>query len=330
MILLASRLSAAEITVYTYDSFASKGGLGPVVKEQFEKKYGAKVNLRKFPSAGEALNQVSLDALTKGRQSADVVVGIDDGRLGKALALKAFAPLDKSLVAQVPEDLQLDKTHTILPFDYGFLAFVYDAKRTTPPKGPLTLFDFLNRSELRKKIVIEDFRTSSIGLSFLIWVRRLSSGADWSKIWPTIGAQAFALTPGWSTAYDLFLRGEVDYALSYTTSPAYHIEHDSKHDVRALPFSNGHYRQIEGMGILKSSKQPKLARQFVELMLSAEVQAKIPQTNWMYPVAKGVALPPSFQNLPKVEKVLQMDPAEIETSKEAWIREATALLAGKG
>ena len=31
------------------------------------------------------------------------------------------------------------------------------------------------------------------------------------------------VTPGWSEAYGLFLDGEADAVLSYTTSPAYHL-----------------------------------------------------------------------------------------------------------
>jgi hypothetical protein len=35
--------------------------------------------------------------------------------------------------------------------------------------------------------------------------------------------QTVTVTKGWSEAYGLFLKGESDLVLSYTTSPAYHM-----------------------------------------------------------------------------------------------------------
>lgn len=42
------------------------------------------------------------------------------------------------------------------------------------------------------------------------------------------GGKTVTVTKGWSEAYGLFLKGESDLVLSYTTSPAYHIIAEKK------------------------------------------------------------------------------------------------------
>ena len=55
-------------------------------------------------------------------------------------------------------------------------------------------------------------------------------------IWAGLADNIVTVTPGWSEAYGLFLEGEADMVLSYTTSPAYHLiaEEDATKARRAL------------------------------------------------------------------------------------------------
>ena len=108
---------------------------------------------------------------------------------------------------------------TFLPFDWGWFAFVYDETRLAEP--PTSLADLVD-AEDGPKIVIEDPRTSTPGLGLLLWMRDVygdEAGDAWKKLAPKI----VTVTQGWSEAYGLFLKGEADMVLSYTTSPAYHI-----------------------------------------------------------------------------------------------------------
>ena len=67
---------------------------------------------------------------------------------------------------RVPEELRLDTEHRVTPFDYGYIAFVYDSERlTSPPKSLADLTD----PRFAGKIVIESPKTSSPGLSMLHW-----------------------------------------------------------------------------------------------------------------------------------------------------------------
>jgi thiamine transport system substrate-binding protein len=97
------------------------------------------------------------------------------------------------------------------------------------------------------------------------------------------GRRIVTVTRGWSEAYGLFLDGEADMVLSYTTSPAYHLIAEDDDSKAAAEFAEGHYMQVEVAGVLENAPQPELARQFMEFMLTDGFQAAIPTTNWMYP-----------------------------------------------
>ena len=73
------------------------------------------------------------------------------------------------------------------------------------------------------------------------------------------------VAPGWSEAYGLFLDGEVDMALAYTTSPAYHLIAEDDDSKAAAMFDEGHYMQVEVAAMTAASDQPDLARDFLAL-----------------------------------------------------------------
>lgn len=107
--------------------------------------------------------------------------------------------------------------------------------------------------------------------------------------------------------------------LSYTTSPAYHVEFEKNTRYRALIFKEGNYRQIEGVGILKGAKNPALAKKFVDFVLTGEFQTEIPLTNWMFPVNPKTVLPESYRYAPKPGKALTLNAAEIAKNEKRWI-----------
>ncbi|PQO00077.1 thiamine ABC transporter substrate-binding protein, partial [Shigella dysenteriae] len=126
------------------------------------------------------------------------------------------------------------------------------------------------------------------------------------------------VTKGWSEAYGLFLKGESDLVLSYTTSPAYHILEEKKDNYAAANFSEGHYLQVEVAARTAASKQPELAQKFLQFMVSPAFQNAIPTGNWMYPVA-NVTLPAGFEQLTKPATTLEFTPAEVAAQRQAWI-----------
>ena len=159
----------------------------------------------------------------------------------------------------------------------------------------------------------------------MLWIHALY-GDRAPEIWAGLKPHILTLARGWSEAYALFLKGEADMVLSYTTSPAYHAIGESNPNYAAADFG-AFYPQIEIAGVLKSSPHQDLARQFLAYLVSPEAQKVIPTTNWMYPVADiGTDLPAEFGSLIQPKQVLHLDEATITANKDAWIGQALAAL----
>ncbi|MGL4439759.1 MAG: thiamine ABC transporter substrate-binding protein, partial [Bosea sp. (in: a-proteobacteria)] len=243
---------------------------------------------------------------------ADIALGLDINILAEAHATGLVAAHGQST-----SGLNIAwSDQTFLPFDHGHMAFIYNAdKLANPPKSLKELVENPNGP----RVVLQDPRTSQPGLSMLLWMRQVyGDKADeaWAKLRPRI----VTFTKGWSESYGLFLKGEADMVLSYTTSPAYHISAEKKLNFKAASFSEGHYAYVETGALLAGSKQPELGRQFLAFMLSDTFQSAIPEGNWMYPVKTPAAgLPPSFADLIKPVRTLQFTPEEVQATRRAVI-----------
>ena len=302
-----------NLTIYTYDAFAADWGPAPKIKENFEKSCECTVDFVTADSSIGALRKVQLEgAETK----ADIVLGLDTNITQNARETGLFIPhgVEKpDLVLPIKWDDEL-----FLPFDFGFFAFVYDKNIV---KNPPRSFDELAAMPDDFKIIIQDPRSSTPGLGLLLWVKHVY-GEEAADYWKSIAPKILTVTKSWSDAYGLFLKGEADMVLSYTTSPAYHLIAEEKDNYAAAPFAEGHYMQVEVAGILKSSKQQALAKKFFAFMLTAGFQDVIPTTNWVYPVVKtGAGLPKGFETLHAPDIAMLFDDVTVEGSRQAYIDE---------
>ena len=180
-------------------------------------------------------------------------------------------------------------------------------------------FPELAESDL--KIVIQDPRSSTPGLGLLLWVEAAYRGQA-PTIWQGLADNVLTVTKGWSEAYGMFLEGEADMVLSYTTSPAYHqiVEEETRY--QAAAFAEGHGMQIEVAGMLKNAPNPDLARQFLAFMLTPDFQSLIPTGNWMYPVVfPEEGLPEAFGTLVQPARSLAIDAQGVTDNRLDWIDE---------
>jgi len=302
------------LTVYTYDSFISDWGPGPAVEKAFEEVCGCDLN---FVGAGDGAALLSRIKLEGARSDADVVLGLDTNltAAAKETGLFAQAPAVKADF-MVPGGWS---DATFLPYDWGFFAFVHD---TTKLADAPASFEALAASKL--KIVIQDPRSSTPGLGLLLWVKQ-AYGDKAADIWAALADNIVTVTPGWSEAYGMFLEGEADMVLSYTTSPAYHVIAESDTTKAAAVFDEGHYMQVEVAGKLAATDQPDLADQFLAFMVSDAFQSIIPTTNWMYPaVTPAAGLPEGFGTPP--EKALAFAEGEAAAKRDEALAEWLAAL----
>ncbi|WP_188854827.1 thiamine ABC transporter substrate binding subunit [Aureimonas glaciei] len=301
------------LTVYTYESFLPEWGPGPKIEAAFEKTCGCDLQWVGLGDGVEILNRLKLEGEST---RADVALGMTAEMVPEMKATGLFAPSETDLARlAIPGGFADD---TFVPFDYSYLAFVYDTETVTNP--PKSLDDLVN-GDPEQKIVIEDARTSTPGLGFLLWMKAVY-GDQAAEKWKTLSKRILTVTPGWSEAYGLFTSGEAPIVLSYTTSPAYHMIEEKVEKYQAASFSEGHYLQVELAGRLKGAKHPDLAKAFLAFILTPEFQDIIPTTNWSLPaIAPATPLPEAFDRLVQPVKPLVIDAATVAQNRKAWTEE---------
>ncbi len=314
LLLLAITAQAKSVlTVYTYESFVSEWGPGPAIKANFEKSCACSVEWVALADGVAMLNRLKLEGA---KTSADVVLGLDTNLTDEARGTGLFAPHNVSApTTNVPGGW----TDTeFLPFDYGHFAIVYDSeKMPLPPKS----LDELVNGDPAQKIILQDPRSSTPGLGFLLWMKSVY-GDKAAVAWAKLRGRILTTTPGWSEAYGLFTKGEAPMVFSYVTSPAYHIEIDKTERYKAAAFAEGHYLQVEVAGAIAGSPELPLARKFLDFMLTPGFQNEIPATNWMLPAGKtDKPLPAAFEKIVKPEKTFLFTPAEVNARRREWIDE---------
>ncbi|HFQ5200129.1 TPA: thiamine ABC transporter substrate binding subunit [Vibrio vulnificus] len=308
----SSALAADKtLTIYTYDSFASDWGPGPTVEKAFEAQCGCDVNFVALDDGVSILNRLRLEG---SNTKADIVLGLDNNLMAEAKATGLLAPHQVNTQAlSLPNGWADD---TFIPYDYGYFAFVYNkGKLTNPPKSLKELVE--SRDDL--KVIYQDPRTSTPGQGLMLWMKSVY-GDDVTGAWQQLAKKTVTVTKGWSEAYSMFLKGESDMVLSYTTSPAYHLIAENDAQYAAAGFREGHYMQVEVAAKVKNSPNQALADQFMRFILSDEFQGAMPTGNWMYPVT-NVALPEGYSSLTVPEKALSFSAEEVAKQRKAWIRE---------
>ncbi|HCG8432049.1 TPA: thiamine ABC transporter substrate binding subunit [Vibrio parahaemolyticus] len=304
---------AAEntLTIYTYDSFAADWGPGPKIEQAFEAKCGCDVNFVALDDGVSILNRLRLEG---GNSKADIVLGLDNNLMAEAKKTSLLTEHNVDTANTVLPNGWSDTT--FVPYDYGYFAFVYNKEKlANPPKSMKELVE--TRDDL--KVIYQDPRTSTPGQGLMLWMKSIY-GDDVTQAWQKLASKTVTVTKGWSEAYSMFLNGESDLVLSYTTSPAYHLiaENDSK--FATANFAEGHYMQVEVAAKVKGSKNSELADKFMNFILSDEFQSAMPTGNWMYPVT-DVELPKGFETLSVPSKSLSFSADEVAKMRKSWIRE---------
>jgi thiamine transport system substrate-binding protein len=292
-----------EVVIYAYDSFVAEWGPAPLLARLFEEKTGYRCT---FVDVGDGAQVLSRAMLEKKRPQADVLLGLDNNLVAKAISEDVLVPYKPALADSIIKpELRLDENWHLTPFDWSYFAIVFDSAQAETP-APASLQD-LTKAQYAKKLILMDPRTSTPGLGFVAWTVAVF-GEGYADYWKALKPNILTLSPSWSTGYGLFTAGEAPLAISYTTSPAYHVEYDNTDRYKALIFAEGHPTQIEGAGVAKGAPNAKGAQAFIDFLITEEAQAVLPLTQWMYPVNERVTLPPSYRAAPKSPKTLAANP----------------------
>jgi thiamine transport system substrate-binding protein len=312
------------LTVMTHDSFDAS----EEVIAQFEAETGATVKFLKSGDTGAALNQA---ILSKDAPLADVFYGVDNTFLSRAIQADIFEPYASPVLADIPDELELDSEHRLNPVDFGDVCLNYDQawfqeKGLTPPA---TLED-LTRPEMKGLLVVENPATSSPGLAFLMATVGHFGEDGYLDFWAELRANDVLVTGGWEDAYygqASWWDGDRPIVVSYATSPAAEV-YFSEGAYAEPPTGNvlgdgACFRQIEFVGILKGTTNRDLAEKWIDFMLSPSFQADVPLHMWVFPANPQAELPEVFQFAEVPPKPAQVNPEAIDQNREQWIEDWT-------
>lgn len=320
----------AALNVMVHDSFA----ISTDVIAEFENTNNVKVNFILSGDAGSMLNKA---VLTKNAPIADILYGVDNTFLSRALAEGIFKAYDSPLLDQIPDQFELDPAHQALPVDFGDVCINYD-KHYFSDKGlpvPASLGDLIN-PEYKGLLVVENPATSSPGLAFLLATIAEYGTDGYQAYWQKLKDNGLVIVNDWNTAYYTNFSGSSGKGLqpmvvSYGTSPAAEvIFSDPKVDeapTASLVGKNMCFRQIEFVGILKGSKNQALAEKLVDFMLSRRFQEDIPLNMFVFPANETAELPAEFAEfvqIPDQPAVLSAD--QISANREQWMEAWRALM----
>ncbi len=307
--------SSAErsVTMLTHDSFA----VSPEVLDEFTDATGIEVELL---ASGDAGQMVSQAILTAGDPLADVMFGIDSTFLQRGLDAGLFEAYESPVLADVPDEFELDSEHRVTPVDFGDVCINYWTS-ALPGEVPTSLED-LTAPEFAGTLVVPNPETSSPGLAFLL--ATIAGTDDWEGFWADLVANDVTVTSGWEDAYGgEFIPGGGDRSLvvSYGSSPVAEVLY-AESPVDESPTGvllDSCFRQVEFAGVLAGTAKGDEARQLIDFLLSPTFQNDVPLSMFVFPVADSATLPAVFvEHAAIVDDPLTLTPLEIETSRDAW------------
>lgn len=311
------------ITLMAHDSFAEA-----VTEETFAAFTAQTGHLVEVLAAGDAGAMVNQAILTADNPLADVMFGVDDTFLTRAIEAEIFEPFTSSGIDAVPNSLRA-ADGTVTPIDFGDVCLNYDKSAFTdelpPPTGLADLID----SAYEGMLVVEDPTTSSPGLAFLLATIDIFGENGWQRYWTGLEDNGALVAPGWNDAYYGEFsggagEGDRPLVVSYASSPPAEVIF-SETPLKEAPtavITDGCYRQVEFVGILAGTANPGPAGQLIDFMLSTPFQETIPLTWFVFPVNTEATLPPEFVEHTVIPAdPVQMDPAIIEANRQSWLEQ---------
>jgi thiamine transport system substrate-binding protein len=322
-VLVAACNGAAEeipetLTLVSHNSFAE--GVTDETFAPFTERTGIEVDIVGAGDAGSMVNQA---ILSKDNPFADVLFGVDDTFLSRALEEEIFLPHQAVGIEAVPDDLH-DLGHRVTPIDFGDVCVNYDKEwfATSGLEIPGTLEEL---AEVAGLLTVEHPATSSPGLAFMLATIEHFGEESWLDYWARLRDGGVTVTSDWDTAYfSEFTRygGLSPLVVSYASSPPAEVifAEEPTDTAPTGVIEAGCYRQVEFAGVLAGTPYPDAAGELVDYLLSVEFQEQIPLSWFVFPVNPGATLPDEFVE----HAVIPEDPARLSSdriaeNRDAWI-----------
>ena len=319
-----------EVVLVTHDSFA----VSDEVERAFEDESGLTLRVLKAGDAGEIVTRA---LLTAGNPEGDVLFGVDDNLLARALEGEIFEPYESPELGNVDAELVLDPEHRATPIDRGDVCLNYDkvwfADRGIEP--PRELGDLI-LDRYRDLLVVENPATSTPGLAFMLaTIAEFGDGERWRAYWRVLRANGVLVVDGWEDAYYARFsgssggKGNRPVVVSYASSPPAEVIFRDPRPAEAPTgvVEDSCFRQVEFAGVLRGARNEDGARALIDFMLSRRFQEDIPLQMFVFPARSDARLPEEFEKYAVVPaQPLELPPEEIEENRERWVDEWTDIV----
>jgi thiamine transport system substrate-binding protein len=310
------------VTLVTHESFA----VSKPVLAAFEKQSGLKVKVLRGGDAGAVVNQA---ILSKGNPQGDVLFGVDNTFLSRALDKGVFSEHHTAGLDAVPAAYRPDPKDRVTPVDFGDVCLNYDkawfsTRHLTPPAS----FADLVKPQYKGRLVVENPATSSPGLAFLLGSIATYGEQGWQGYWKSLKGNGALVVNGWEEAYNQRFtvgskgKGSYPIVVSYASSPPAEVIYAEKKVTEApsavVPATC--FRQVEFAGLLDGAKNPTGGGKLLDFLLSRSFQQDVPLQMFVYPVVPGTPLPPEFTKYATLPKTpLTLPTATIAAKRDGWI-----------
>ena len=313
-------IQQVTLRLLAHDSFTPTDG----IFDSFTKETGISVEIVR---GGDAGTLVTKAVLASGNPEADVLWGVDNTLLSRALDANVFVPhmsvhrddLDKTAVALAPNG-------EVTPVDSGDVCINYDkawfAERNISP--PLTL-QALTSSTYRNLLVVPNPVSSSPGLAFLL-ATIAEFDDDWQTWWTAMRDNDVLIVESWSDAYYGHFTAASDgsrpLVVSYATSPPAEVLFADPRptDAPTAVAARTCFRQYEFAGILRGTEHEQAAGLLIDFLVSPTFQNDLPLTQFVWPINTTAEVPREFLDYAlRPENPLMIDPATIAARRAEWL-----------
>lgn len=335
---VAQPTSGTVITVIAHDSFAYSES----VMDAFTEQTGIGVEVIRLGDAGSLVNQ---SILSRSNPLGDVLFGVDNTFLSRALDADIFIPYRSPEIERVIPGLRPSDDDRVTPITFGDVCLNYDAAffAETGLDLPQNLAD-LTQPEYRSLLAVQNPALSSPGLAFLLLTVAVfgeESEYTYLDFWADLVENDVYVSPDWTDAYYNQFSGSQGspgtrpLVVSYASSPPAEVyfldERPETAPTGAIVAPQMCFRQIEYAGILNGSDQVAEAGLFIDFLLSRTFQEDMPLTMFVFPVVVDAELPDVFVEYAQIaEDPVRLDPALIEDRREQWIEAWTETVLRSG
>lgn len=321
--------SPDAITLLVHDSFAE--AVTDDTFAAFTDETGITVVVLAAGDAGAMVNQA---ILAKGNPFADVLFGIDDTFLSRALDEGIFQTYRSGESANVFPEF-VDTRHRVTPIDYGDVCINYDKEWFESTKLALPdSLDELRANLYASHLTVQHPATSSPGLAFMLATIAEFGEDGWLRFWAGLRDGGVNVTADWTSAYYGNFTphgGESSMVVSYATSPPAEVifAAEPTDEPPTGVIEAGCYRQVEYAAVLAGTDHPEAAGQLIDFMLSVRFQETIPSNWFVYPVNRNAEVPAVF----RAHSLTPASPARLSATyiadnRDRWIDEWIQVMEG--